>query len=150
MMRHVVPFCRRLPGVVGLLLATTAAGCFSTETKARYPEDLYHPDYVKRSKAVAAFAEQKDKSQLPDAFQLLLDQDANIRLVAYDTIRQMSPGGEDFGYRPYLSPDVRFGIVARWQTWWVRNGGTAAEPAVSAAGEAEGAAGAAASEATNG
>ena len=140
--RFSVPF-----RVAGLFFAA-AGGCFSTETHARYPQDLYHPDYVKRSRAVAAFAEQKDRSQLPDAFQLLLDDDANIRLVAYDAIRQMSPGGEDFGYRPYLSPDVRFGIVTRWQTWWVRSG---AEPAVAAAGEAEGVAGAlAAEEATNG
>lgn len=98
-----------------------AGGCFSTETNARYPEDLYHPDYVKRSRAVAEFAEQKDKAQLPEAFRLLLDEDGNIRLVAYSAIHQLSPGGEDFGYRPYLPRDVRFGIVARWQAWWVKS-----------------------------
>jgi hypothetical protein len=102
-----------------------AAGCRGVETHAEYPEDLYHPDYVKRSKAVATFAERKDKEQLPEAFRLLLDDDAQIRLVAYGTIRELSPGGEDFGYRPYLPRDVRFGIVTRWQAWWSRNGGTA-------------------------
>ena len=114
------PRLRGLPALV--LLAAITGGCVTAETKARYPEDLYHPDYVKRSKAVAEFAEQRDRSQMPEAFRLLLDDDANIRLVAYDTIRQMSPGGEDFGYRPYLERDVRFGIVQRWQTWWVRSG----------------------------
>ncbi len=104
------------------------------ETHVQYPQDLYHPDYVKRSKAVAEFAGQRDKAQLPAAFQLLLDDDANIRLVAYATIRDLSPGAEDFGYRPYLPQDVRYGIVVRWQTWWVKNGGTA-EAAKTAEGE---------------
>jgi hypothetical protein len=127
MMRRAVARCPRFPLPRGpwafvCILIAIAGGCFTTETKARYPEDLYHPDYVKRTKAVAEFAEQRDKSQMPDAFQLLLDDDANIRLVAYHAIREMSPGGEDFGYRPYLPQDVRFGIVQRWQTWWVRNG----------------------------
>ena len=148
MPRTVPPF--RFSGFVrgvGLIVAAAAGGCFTTETHSRYPQDLYHPDYVKRSKAVARFAEEKDRSQMPDAFQLLLDDDANIRLVAYDTIREMSPGGEDFGYRPYLSQDVRYGIVVRWQTWWVRNGegkGEASvEPTVveTVPEEAEGAAG---------
>jgi hypothetical protein len=99
------------------------AGCRGVETRAEYPEDLYHPDYVKRSKAVATFAERKDREQMPEAFRLLLDEDAQIRLVAYGTIRELSPGGEDFGYRPYLPSDVRFGIVTRWQAWWSKNGG---------------------------
>jgi hypothetical protein len=110
-------------------LLTVVGGCISRETHARYPEDLHHPDYVKRTKAVAEFAQRLDRSQMPDAFRLLLDDDANIRLVAYEAIRQMSPGGEDFGYRPYLPQDVRFGVVSRWQTWWERNGG---EPAIQA------------------
>lgn len=115
-----------------------AAGCRAVETHAEYPADLYHPDYVKRSKAVAEFARQQDRSQLPEAFQLLLDDDANIRLVAYSAIREMSPGGEDFGYRPYLPGDVQYGIVVRWQAWWVKStSAPAGEP------EAEGAPGAA-------
>lgn len=108
------------------LLLAAAAGCRAVETQVDYPKDLYHPDYVKRSKAVAEFAEQRDRSQLPEAFQLLLDDDANIRLVAYAAIRDLSPGAEDFGYRPYLPQDVRYGIVVRWQAWWVKNGGTGA------------------------
>ncbi len=127
--------------LLGLLLATGA--CRAVETHAQYPQDLYHPDYVKRSKAVATFAEQKDRSQLPDAFQLLLDDDANIRLVAYGAIREMSPGAEDFGYRPYLPQDVRFGIVVRWQAWWVKTDGTGEPPATT---EGEGVAGAEATE----
>lgn len=136
-------------GLFGLLLA--AGGCRAVETHADYPRDLYHPDYVKRSKAVAEFAEQQDRSQLPEAFQLLLDDDANIRLVAHGAIREMSPGAEDFGYRPYLPSDVRYGIVIRWQAWWVKNGGTEAKPAgegvEGAAGAAEAAEAAAAEEA---
>jgi hypothetical protein len=117
------PFPRR-----GLLALLLWAGCRAVETHAEYPQDLYHPDYVKRSKAVAEFAEQRDRSQLPQAFELLLDDDAHIRLMAYTAIRDMSPGAEDFGYRPYLPQDVRYGIVVRWQAWWVKNGG--ATPAV--------------------
>jgi hypothetical protein len=95
------------------------------ETSYAYPADLYHPDYVKRSKAVAEFAERRDRSQLPEAFRLLLDEDAHIRLVAHKAIRELSPGSEDFGYRPYLPRDVRFGIVTRWQAWWVKAGAPA-------------------------
>lgn len=123
--RQKPPFPRK--GLLGLLLA--AAGCVAVETHAEYPQDLYHPDYVRRSKAVAEFAELRDKSQLPQAFDLLLDDDAHIRLVAYGAIREMSPGAEDFGYRPYLPRYVRYGIVTRWQAWWVKNGGETPEPA---------------------
>jgi hypothetical protein len=143
MMPRAVAFPRRLPHparIVGLLVAALPGGCFSTETQARYPEDLYHPDYVKRTKAVAQFAEQRDRSQLPEAFELLLDGDGSIRLVAYSTIRQMSPGAEDFGYRPYLPQDVRYGIVVRWQAWWVKNGGEAPVTAEAGGGGAPGAA----------
>lgn len=138
MMRRAVPrHRRRLPLLrkglrlsTGLLLGAVAvAGCRAVETHVDYPKDLYHPDYVKRSKAVAEFAEQRDRKQLPEAFQLLLDDNANIRLVAYLAIRDLSPGEEDFGYRPYLPPDVRFGIVTRWQVWWVKNDATPAETA---------------------
>jgi hypothetical protein len=90
---------------------------------------------VKRSKAVAEFARRRDESQLPEAFRLLLDEDAGIRLVAYMTIRDLSPGNEDYGYRPYLPRDVRFGCATRWQAWW-KNGRPADGAPVGAAGEA--------------
>jgi hypothetical protein len=134
-MPRAVAFSSRFPLVLALF---AAAGCRGVETHAEYPEDLYHPDYVKRSKAVATFAERKDRSQLPDAFRLLLDEDAQIRLVAYGTIRQLSPGGEDFGYRPYLPPDVRFGIVTRWQAWWEKGGDVPAAEMEGAGGAARG------------
>jgi len=146
MMRRAVPFRRRIPlpwrGLRFLPLVAVVAGCLKTETHVEYPGDLYHPDYVKRSKAVAEFARRQDKTQLPEAFRLLLDDDANIRLVAYETIRDLSPGAEDKGYRPYLPRDVRFGIVVRWQTWWVKTEGKGEaagdgqpEPAATGAGE---------------
>jgi hypothetical protein len=102
-----------------------AAGALSvactrkTTTTFVYPDDLTHPSYVKRTKAVREFAARKDASRLPDAFSLLLDREAHIRSMAYDAIRSMSPEGRDFGYRPYLSADVRAGIVERWEAWWV-------------------------------
>jgi hypothetical protein len=111
----------RFRGSFPALAVLFVSGCVSVETHADYPKDLHHPDYVRRSKAVAEFAEKGDRSQLPDAFRLLLDDEGSIRLVAYLTIRDLSPGAEDFGYRPYLPPDVRFGIVTRWQAWWVRS-----------------------------
>jgi len=145
-MPRVLAFRSRSNLLWGLLPAWIAvAGCRGVETRAEYPQDLYHPDYVKRSKAVATFAERKDKEQLPEAFRLLLDDDAQIRLVAYGAIRDLSPGGEDFGYRPYLPSDVRFGIVTRWQAWWSRNGGmpvaTSGGEVLPAAGAVEGAGG---------
>ncbi|MHC4960209.1 MAG: hypothetical protein ACYTGN_17785 [Planctomycetota bacterium] len=102
-----------------------AAGALSvactrkTTTSFVYPDDLTHPAYVKRTKAVREFAVRKDASQLPDAFGLLLDREAHIRSMAYEAIKDMSPDGRDFGYRPYLSEGVRAGIVERWEAWWV-------------------------------
>ncbi len=101
-----------------LVLALALAACRSATTSFEYPDDLTHPNYVKRSMAVQRFGELKDGSQLPDAFRLLLDEEAHIRAMAYETIRELSPGGEDFGYRPYLSEPVRIGIVTRWEAWW--------------------------------
>jgi len=104
-------------------LVLLCAACRSVSTDFRYPEDLYHPNYVKRSKAVRRFAVLKDVSALPRAFSLLLDGEAHIRAVAHETIRGMMVDGEDFGYRPYLSEEVRIGIVARWEAWWVQSQG---------------------------
>lgn len=124
-MPHALALRSRSTLLRGLLPALLAlGGCRAVETHATYPEDLHHPDYVKRSKAVAIFADKKDREQLPGAFELLLDDDGQIRLMAYGVIRELSPGGEDFGYRPYLPPDVRFGIVVRWQAWWEKTDGS--------------------------
>jgi hypothetical protein len=101
-----------------LVVALALAACKATTTSVDYPDDLTHPNYVKRSMAVQRFGVLKDRSQLPGAFQLLLDEEAHIRAMAYETIRELSPGGEDFGYRPYLAPAVRIGIVQRWEAWW--------------------------------
>jgi hypothetical protein len=94
-------------------------GACGVTTSFRYPEDLNHPNYVKRSKAVREFAALKDESRLPGAFDLLMDQEAHIRALAHEAIRAMMPDGEDFGYRPYLSESTRAGIVARWEAWWL-------------------------------
>lgn len=101
-----------------LLLAPVLLSCRAVTTPFRYPEDLRHPDYVKRVKAVGRFAETRDASQLPDAFDLLLDREPGIRAVAHETIRSLSRDGRDFGYRPWLSEQVRRGVVARWRAWW--------------------------------
>ena len=100
-----------------LLLALT--GCISATTQADYPEDLYSPNYVLRTQAALEFAGRRDESQLPDAFDLLLDSEGQIRALAWTTIRSLTPGERDFGYRPYLDEDVRWGIVARWRASWI-------------------------------
>ena len=108
-----------------LLVLLGIAGCLTVETKYSYPEDLSHPDYVKRSKAVNQFASTKDRSRLPDAFTLLMDPEAHIRAVAHETIRDLTPEKRDFGYAAYLSEEVRASIVARWRKWWVEQQGSA-------------------------
>jgi len=143
MMRRAVAFRGREPllrkGWGLLLLGVVTAGGCAYETHIEYPEDLYHPNYVKRSKAVAEFARRKDKSQLPQAFELLLDEDANIRLVAHETIRELTPDHDDKGYRPYLPLELRYAIVVRWQAAWIYNtgGGAGAEADAEPATEAE-------------
>lgn len=108
-----------------LLLAAfvCTSGCRAVTTSYDYPEDLGHPNYVKRSKAVREFAQRADEAQLPGAFRLLLDDEGHIRSIAYRAIRDLSPGGEDFGYRPHLPRHVRGPIVERWRAWWVSQQG---------------------------
>lgn len=103
-----------------LLFLVIAAGCRAVTTSYDYPDDLRHPNYVKRSKAVQQFAELKDERQLPEAFSLLLDEEPHIRLLAHSTLRSLSPGGEDFGYRAYLPPADRIRIAERWRAWWTK------------------------------
>jgi hypothetical protein len=108
-----------------LLLALT--GCHAATTQADYPDDLYSHNYVLRTQAVLEFADRRDESQLPDAFDLLLDPEGQIRALAWTTIRSLTPGERDFGYRPYLGEDVRFGIVVRWRAWWIASRGDGAQ-----------------------
>lgn len=105
-----------------------AAACRSVETPYRYPDDLDSPSYVKRAKALGEFAVLRDEKEVGRAFRLLRDEDAGIRNVAWLTLRDLMPGDEDFGYRPYLPGDVRGGIAKRWEAWW-RKGGPAADAA---------------------
>ena len=93
--------------------------CRGVTTDYRYPYDLTHPNYVKRTKAAREFAGSRDRAQLPEAFDLLMDEEAHIRSLAYEAIKAMSADGTDFGYRSYLPAAVRIGIVERWEAWWV-------------------------------
>ncbi len=101
-----------------LLAALLLAGCRGVETSYRYPDDLWHPNYVKRTKAAREFASRADQAQLPRAFELLLDREDHIRDLAYHTLRALSAGGRDFGYKPWMAEPIRAGIVARWRAWW--------------------------------
>jgi hypothetical protein len=129
-----------MPGPMGtlravlpvFLAASCLCACRAVETSYRYPDDLDHPDYVKRAKAVDEFVSRGDAARLPHAFHLLRDPDPGIRAQAWLAIRDLS-GGEDFGYRPYLSAGVRAGIVARWRAWWCSGRG-APEPEREAVG----------------
>jgi hypothetical protein len=108
-MRALGPLLLSLPLIVA---------CRSVTTTVDYPADLSHPNYVKRTKAVQRFARQRDASQLPDAFALLMDPESHIRAMAHATLRDLTPGGQDFGYRAYLPEEVRAGIAARWESAW--------------------------------
>lgn len=106
-----------MPRIRGVLPLLALAGCISATTDYRYPQDLNHPDYVKRSMAVREFSEVRDASQMPDAFDLLNDDEGHIRSMAHQAIREMS-GGEDFGYQAYFDDWKRRAIVANWRAWW--------------------------------
>ena len=101
-----------------MLALVVLGGCRGVTTQYTYPDDLIHPNYVKRTKAVQQFVRERDASQLPEAFDLLLDEEDHIRSLAYSALKKMSPGGRDFGYRTYLPESVRIGIVQRWVAWW--------------------------------
>ena len=109
-----------------MLILVVLGGCRGVTTSYTYPDDLTHPNYVKRTKAVQQFVRERDASQLPEAFDLLLDEEDHIRSLAYSALKAMSLGGKDFGYRSYLPESVRIGIVQRWVAWWEsqRKGGT--------------------------
>lgn len=119
---------RKMPWLRCFLpVALVLASCRSVTTSFDYPDDLRNPNYVKRSLAVRRFAVLKDEGQLPAAFRLLMDKEAPIRVLAHETIRDLSPGGEDFGYKPYLDERVRARIVKDWRSWWVANRATPGE-----------------------
>ena len=104
-------------GAIAILVCLLTA-CGSTTTSYEYPGDLTSPNYVERTKAARRFASTRDRSQIPVAFGLLLDDEAEIRILAYQGLVALMPDGEDFGYRAYLSADVRAGIAERWEAWW--------------------------------
>lgn len=120
MMRRKMPWLRCF-----LPAALLLASCRSVTTPFTYPDDLTNPNYVKRTMAAREFAARKDKSQLPAAFRLLMDREAQIRVLAHETIRDLTPGGRDFGYRPYLDEATRARIVGDWKAWWLENRGEA-------------------------
>ncbi len=107
----------------GCFLLLAVGGCRAVTTSYVYPDDLTHPDYVKRSKAVQQFVADKDVSQLPAAFALLNDEDGQIRAMAFLAIREMSRDGTDWGYAPYLDAKTRREAVRRWRSWWVAGQG---------------------------
>ncbi len=109
-------------GRLTLVLAVLGS-CRAVTTSYTYPDDLTHLNYVKRTKAVRQFAVERDVSQLPAAFDLLLDDEDHIRSLAHEAIKAMSPDRNDFGYLSYLPESVRIGIVARWEAWWVAQQG---------------------------
>jgi hypothetical protein len=106
----------------GSVLLLLFAACKATTTSFDYPEDLTHPNYVQRSRAVQRFAELEDEEQLPRAFALLLDPEPHIRLVIDRTLRAMMPDAPDFGYRAYLPEADRIRIAADWEAWWRSRG----------------------------
>ena len=103
--------------------ATLLGGCVKKSTPYVYPDDLTHANYVRRTKAVRHFARNPDPADLDRIFDRLLDPEAQIRAIAYESITALMPAGEDFGYRPYLSEGTRVGIVRRWRRWWFEERG---------------------------
>jgi len=108
-------------GAIATMVCLLTA-CGSTTTSYAYPDDLTSPNYVERTQATLRFASELDRAQIPVAFGLLLDDEAEIRILAYRALVKMMPSGEDFGYRPYLSAEVRAGIAERWEAWWRKQG----------------------------
>lgn len=102
-------------------LLPVCAACIAVTTDVDYPEDLASPNPVRRTRAAREFALRRDEARIPEAFVLLRDPEAQVRLLAYSALAEMSPGAEDFGYRPHLEADVREGTSARWEAWWRRN-----------------------------
>jgi len=110
---------RRLPPACLLALC---ASCVGATTGLDYPADLGSPNPVRRTRAAREFAVRQDRDRALQAFCLLRDTEAQVRLLVYDALKGMSPGGEDLGYRPYLEEDVRDGTSARWEAWWRHEG----------------------------
>ena len=108
MARRLLPAC----------LLVVYASCVGATTGVDYPQDLGSPNPVRRTRAAREFAIRRDKERALQAFCLLRDSEGQVRLLIYGALKEMSPGGEDFGYRPYLEADVRTGTAARWEAWW--------------------------------
>ncbi len=106
-----------------LVVAAGMASCRGVVTGYRYPDDLTHPNYVKRSQAAREFAATADRAQLPRAFTLLNDPEAHIRAIIHRGIRALMPGGTDFGFDASLPEQDRARIAASWRAWWESGAG---------------------------
>ncbi|NJN14273.1 MAG: hypothetical protein HC813_01035 [Planctomycetes bacterium] len=103
--------------IAGSLLLTLAS-CRGVTTSYRYPEDLRHPNYMKRSHAVRQFVREQDRGQIAEAFHLLNDAEGHIRALACGALREMVGGEQEFGYQPFLPEADRVRISAAWRAWW--------------------------------
>ena len=86
---------------------------------------------LKRTIQKTGFAASKDASQLPAAFDLLLDEEGQIRSIAFSAIREIMPEGEQvayYGYQPYLPDTVRVGMVERLEALWSEMHPRASDP----------------------
>lgn len=121
-----------------LLFASALAACRGVVTGYSYPDDLSHPNYVKRSQAVREFAATSDRAQLPRAFALLNDPEGHIRAIAHRALRALMPAEEDFGFDPSLPEQERVRIAATWKAWWEAGGAGGAGEAGAATAEVAG------------
>ena len=118
-------------GWIWVMAALLGGGCVKRTTPHVYPQDLTHPNPVRRTAAAQQFAARRDASQLPAAFDLLLDEEGQIRSIAFSAIREIMPEGEEvafYGYQSYLPDTVRVGMVERLEALWKQTHPVVSDP----------------------
>jgi len=87
---------------------------------------------VERAQAVMTVGDRHMWSAIPQVISRLEDDDVSVRMLAIDTLRDMT--GRDFGYGAYAPEVERREAVARWRNWWETEGKTGGKAAAKTPG----------------
>lgn len=88
------------------------AGCSLPPQRA----DFASNDPQERTLAVAKAAREDDRRSVPQLIQVLQSTDPAERMLAIDTLEQMT--GQTLGFEYWAPASARRKAIDRWQAWW--------------------------------
>ncbi len=101
-----------------IALAAALPACSQPQNKSAFRSDLAS----ERIEAIGDAGREHDRSKIPDLVDSLESSDAGERMLAAETLEQMS-GGQTLGYHYEGTPAERREAVKRWRAWADEQGG---------------------------